>query len=38
MEHWWSRMQNVGGFPKLDMYKTIKNGFRFETYLDYIST
>ena len=38
MEHWESRMQNLGGFPKLDMYKNIKNGFHFETYLDYIST
>ena len=34
VEHWLSRIQNLSRFPKLELYKNIKNGFYFETYLD----
>ena len=36
VEHWWSRIQNLSRFPKLELYKNIKNGFHFETYLDLV--
>ena len=36
MDHWWSRIQNLSRFPKLEWYKNIKHGFHFETYLDLV--
>ena len=36
VEHWWSRIQNLSRFPKLELQKNSKNGFHFETYLDLV--
>ena len=36
MEFWFSRIQNIDNKPKLELYKNIKNGFEFESYLQLV--